>query len=316
METKKVRTKPYDCWLLWFLSNRCNLDCAYCTVGPIKKSAKITKINIPNLINTLEISRKIFKITFTGGGEPFLVPNLVEACIEITKKHYVSFDTNLTSEKIIEFANKIDPNRVISITASLHIMELEKKGLLQAYIDNFLLLKREGFNVVAKEVAHPLLFDDIQRYRKFFEDKKITLNFDPFLGKHKGKFYPDSYTEKEIKAFGFGKNLKTAYHRKGKLCNAGYNVGVIDKKGNAYPCNPIKKSIGNIYKKIKFKNNLIVCPFRFCGCPFDSYDPYLYSQAIKEADKPPRKINSLFRLYIFFKTKVKYLFSRFYISIS
>lgn len=60
---------------------------------------KINKIDIPAFVKMLDRTRKIFKITSTGG-EPFLVPNLVEACEKITQRHYISFNTNLVTGEI------------------------------------------------------------------------------------------------------------------------------------------------------------------------------------------------------------------------
>ena len=121
----------YDVSLQWSVTNRCNLNCHYCFQfdSEAKRYGEIYKIDIPAVIKTLNKTNKVFRIGFVGG-EPFLVPNMVEACTEITKKHYIAFNTNLTSSNIKEFSEKIDPKRVIHIVASLHIKELEKHNLL------------------------------------------------------------------------------------------------------------------------------------------------------------------------------------------
>lgn len=304
MVIKQKEPENYDIWLRWYLSDRCTLECAYCTVGPIKKTAKIPNIEIPPLIRVLENTGKTFKISFTGGGEPFLVPNLVEACVEITKKHYISLTTNLTSVRIAEFAKRINPRRVFHILASAHIKELEKRNLLDIYCNNFLLLREKGFNIKAIEVAYPPLLNEVKRYRLLFKNKGIELEFNPFLGNYNGKKYPFSYTQAELEIFGLnsskGNSPKKNYQYL-KLCNAGYNVVSVNPRGDIYPCDSINNKIGNIYNKIEFKKNLIVCPFKFCGCPINEYDPYLFKKALKEVGTSPKKLNSIFLFFNFLK---------------
>ncbi|MEM2956379.1 MAG: radical SAM protein [Candidatus Pacearchaeota archaeon] len=273
----------YDCWLHWNITLRCNLNCIYCFPNENKKKSQINKIKISSLIKTLDKIKKTCLISFTGG-EPFLIQNIVDACKEITKKHYISFNTNLTSNKIKEFSEIIDPKKVDIIIASLHIKELERTNLLKKYIDNFHLLKRKGFNIVAKEVAYPPLLKEITKYKKFFKKQGITLEFQPFIGEYKGKKYPDAYTKKEIAAFNFDLSTKE-YHQKGKKCNAGYNVGMINEKGDVTPCFSLYNKIGNIYERIYFNKKMIRCPFESCGCPLKIFNRLLFEKAIRETNR-------------------------------
>lgn len=310
MGTQQKELKGYDAWLHWAVTDRCNLNCAYCSTAN-KKTARLPEINIPLLMATLERTKKTFRITFSGGGEPFLVPNLVEACMELTKKHYISFNTNLTNPRVKEFAVKINPGRVTRIGASLHIKELERTHLVERYVNHFLLLKEGGFRVRAKEVAYPSLCEEAEQYKEKFQGMGIELRFSPFLGECRGRKYPSSYTDKELKAFGLRGHREppaedrsdlTAvgrHYQYHQICNAGYNVGVVDTAGNISPCHLIKSSIGNIYADIKFRDNLIYCPFRFCGCPLNRYDSYLFEKALTESKAAPEKLH--FVLSTFFK---------------
>ena len=277
-----LRNPPYDAWLLWVPTYQCNLDCDYCIVEKIIRYIPNTyNINISALKNTLNNSNKIYRIDFTGG-EPFLAPNIVELCIELTKKHFIAFNTNLTSKKVKEFAEKINPERVLSIVASCHIKELERRNLLSRYIHNFLLCKNRGFNIRAIEVGYPPLLKESDKYKKFFLEKGIDLTFCPYHGKYKEKFYPDSYSEKELKIFGLTEKHINQFYQYGKLCNAGYNVGIIHPNGDIRYCFLINKSLGNIYEGIKFNDKLTRCPFKYCNCPLNIYDPYLFRKAISE----------------------------------
>ncbi|MFH0826794.1 MAG: hypothetical protein V1923_02740 [Candidatus Omnitrophota bacterium] len=250
-----------------------------------EKTGKISDINISALISTLDKTNKIFNICFTGGGEPFLVPNIIEASAEITKKHYLTFVTNLTSKKIKELYEKIDPQKVLWIIASLHIKELERLDLLDVFIHNFLLCKEKGFNIEALEVAYPKLFNEVEKYKEFFKKKGIELKFDRFRGVYNGKRYPDSYTQQELKTFGIenSADLKMSLSAQGKICNAGYNVAAVCTTGDIHLCFHLPKNLGHIYKDIQFKNRLIKCPLEHCHCPFNVYDTYLFEKALKES---------------------------------
>ena len=59
-------------------------------------------------MGSINKTNKIFKIEFTGG-EPFLIPNIIEACEELTKKHYIEIISNFTSDRITEFCRVRSP---------------------------------------------------------------------------------------------------------------------------------------------------------------------------------------------------------------
>jgi len=279
---KKNISESCDAWLQWSLSYRCNFDCTYCYFSSkTRMTAELLKINIPSLIKTLNKTKKIFRISFTGG-EPFLVPNLVEACTKITKKHQISIDTNLSCNKIKEFAEKINPEKVDYINASCHIKELEKNNLLNQWIKNFLLLKEKGIRILALAVAYPPFLNEVQKYRDFFKEKGIELTFIPFMGQYKGREYPEFYTKKEIKVFKLDKKRINYRNQYKKTCNVGYNVGVVYPEGSIHPCYSINESLGNIYKKIEFKKKLRTCPVRPCVCAFKEYDQPLFCKALRE----------------------------------
>lgn len=309
MVIKQDKIKHHNASLAWSMPVKCNLDCSYCvSKDEIRNAPEKFIIDISSLIKTLDESHKIFEIVFTGGGEPFLVPNLIEACETITKKHYISLLTNLTSPKVAEFANKIDPKKVLFIRASVHIKELEKRNLLDVYFNNFFLLKDRGFNIHASEVAHPLLLAEVKKYKKLFNQKGVELKFEPFRGEHDGKLYPQAYIKKEIEVFNI--NPQIHYQHK-KFCNAGYSVGMIFPNGDIKICGRFSKKIGNIYKTIDFKKNLLICPFKFCDCPLNS-DHYLLNIALSETKNINRRLVSYIKYYLFilnrFATWLRFFF--------
>lgn len=286
-----IRKKTYNAWLHWTVTNRCNLNCKYCFFNPYKKNEKIKRIDIKSLIKTLEKTKKVFRITFTGGGEPFLIPNLVEACKKLTKKHYVEIFSNLTLPYIREFAEKINPKKVLRFHASLHINELEKNNLIDYFIENYLLLKKKGFKIEVGVVAYPPILNEVKEYKRFFKNKGIEIGFDPFIGSCNGKRYPKEYTSYEKKIFRLGEDKLKRRTDHQKICNAGYNLGIVRSSGRIEPCFQISKKIGNIYKNINFKKNLIFCPFNSCSCPLHTLDRPLFKKAIKDNKSNPKRPN-------------------------
>lgn len=323
MENEQKKDQRYDAWLLWKIAGKCNLFCEYCYNHPAERekpsiryfldeierrrerisqvgisnlikaiglrikerTVKTSAIDIPVLINTLNKTNKIFRITFTGEGEPLLNPNIIEVCLEVTKKHYISLNTNLTSKKIEEFCKKIDPRKVVEIHASLHIKELERLRLLDVFVHNFMLCRKRGFNIIAVAVAYPKLFGEVGKYKELFKKNRIKLTFGRFQGIYHGEKYPNAYTERELEAFEIKNeaNVNMSLCSKGEICNAGYNAAVVWANGVVMSCNNIPERLGHIYKGIQFRNHLIKCPVMRCSCPLNIYDPYLYKKALKES---------------------------------
>jgi MoaA/NifB/PqqE/SkfB family radical SAM enzyme len=64
--------------------------------------------------------------------------------------------------------------------------------------------------------------------------------------------------------------------------NAGYNVVVVNKDGNIYPCYHLSDYLGNIYKKINLIKKPIRCLLDFCDTPLSILDPHLLKKAVEE----------------------------------
>ncbi|MBI4335238.1 MAG: hypothetical protein HY589_01135 [Candidatus Omnitrophica bacterium] len=249
----------------------------------VARSGKTAAINIDALIKTLDKTNKTFRIGISGGGEPFLVPNLTKACAEITKKHYISINTNLTSAGIRKFSEVIAPERVLSICASLHIKELERLNLVERYISNFNILKEKGFRIFTSEVAYPPFLSEVPKYREYFRKRGIRLSFAKFSGPYNGREYPDSYTREELEIFGLEKQADLAlFHSTDRICNAGYNAVIALPSGNVKLCYEIGEDMGHVYKEIRFKPGLTKCPVKYCVCPLRYHDPYLFERALAE----------------------------------
>lgn len=290
----------YDAWLHWSLTTKCNLRCTYCFLGDesqkphtsfnfkthIKTALKcdrrstgrLAPICIKDLIETLDRTDKIFRISFTGG-EPFLVPNITEACAAITKKHYISFNTNLTLPQVKIFADTIDPERVLFIVASLHLKELDNKHMKNMFISNFKYMKKMGFHIFAREVAYPKLLSEIDSYRSIYKKSGITFQFEPFHGWYENRHYPEGYTKDMLKKFGLSsRDILVFNNWKGKKCIAGFSAGVVHPEGNITRCFTLNDPMGSVYDNIAMYSTCHTCPVDYCSCPLNIYDTYLASK--------------------------------------
>lgn len=289
----------YDAWLHWDVANKCNLSCDYCVTFSGKKvkhypaldlikkiiTSNISgrSIDISKLIKTLKDTGKIFRISFSGQGEPLLIPNIMEVFEALTKEHFISFNTNLTPGLINDFVRKIDPAKVVSVDASLHIKSLEKHKMTETFVRHYHLCKANGFNITASEVAYPDLAKDVSFFRSYFKERGVDFFFQRFFGEYEGRLYPDSYTTEEERIFGIiDQPSYLMYNSKGKKCNAGYNVGFVKNNGDIVPCGRLHGRMGNIYKYVRFANNIIECPVEHCCCPLNCYDVGLFERAIRE----------------------------------
>jgi len=252
-----------------------------------QRAGKQVEIDTPALMRTLERTKKTFRISFTSNGEPFLVPNLVEALLEISKKHYVNFCTNLVTGRIRDFLVRVSPEKVPPITASLHVKALEKRNLLNAYMANYKLAEDKGIVIINQIVAYPPFVGEVEKYKTFFEKHGMAIQFSPFSGIYRGCEYPDSYTEDEIERFDISNTLRK-FSMKGKVCNAGYNVATVSPAGNIQPCTAFDEYLGNVYYVIKFDNRLRKCPVDYCCCPLNFCDPLLFEKALKRHKNPIR----------------------------
>ncbi len=299
---------PYDAWLQWTLFEGCNLSCEYCSgrqnLAKISQdkltrfsqffyfgwkkffpSPKNNAVDVDRLMAALDHSGKTYFIGLTGG-EPSLHPDFARLCRKLTEKHYIVFTSNFTAgAPLADVAASVDPGRVEEIVASLHIKELEKRGLVDRYVDNFLLFKNRGFKIRAAVVAYPPLAGEIAGYRRYFSRRGVDFLCVPFSGFWQGNLYPESYSAGELDLFGLDRSVKTLYHRRGQACNAGYNVCVISPRGAATPCYLLLNRQGNIYHKINFRKKMTVCSALRCGCPLKDYNEPLFAQAMREESR-------------------------------
>jgi MoaA/NifB/PqqE/SkfB family radical SAM enzyme len=270
----------YNAWIHWNVTSVCNYNCEHC-FGHIDMTHEVDPIKIPELLSTLKNTGRIFRISFTGG-EPFLVPNIIEASQAITEEHYISLNTNLIHEKVKTFAESVDPSRVVRVHASFHFEELKDHGEIHRYIGNYQLLEERGFPMYAEAVGFPKLAPLAEEIRHYLMEHDIILRYGPYFGTFENRKYPEGYSNKELTQFGLSEDCRLLHRQMGAFCNAGYNTIVATHTGKILPCFHFNETLGNLYEEIKFNNSIKVCPHKQCGCPLNVYDERLFLDALRE----------------------------------
>ena len=286
---QKKTINPYDCIINWSVNQVCNFKCAYCD-SSLNSNNKNNRYS-DKFERFFENTDKTFLICMTGG-EPFLYPHYIELCENITKKHYIRVYTNLTSNKINDFTEKINPERVEFINWSVHIEEIERLGKVDDFINKFLLLRRKGFNVNATIVAYPSVLERFNELYRFFGNNDITLLPKIFNGYYRGKHYPQGYTRKErdkihlcysklsesemkrLKIY-YGPGIlgvqlmHGAYSWRGLPCKAGKDVIILEYDGTFTRCTTDKEILGSVTTgELKLHKEPKICNADICQCPY------------------------------------------------
>jgi molybdenum cofactor biosynthesis enzyme MoaA len=197
----KVAPKKYDAWLQWIVNDKCNFSCGYCVAGNSWKYNEYMKLDSDKILNTLARTGKTYLIRFSGGGEPFLVSNLDSVCLELAKRHYLGFNTNLIPKPVERLFSTLDPSRVVQVNASVHFAELERQELFGRFIRHGRLLLERGVPVTFAGIAFPEYRDRFTDWLKMFEDNGIFVRLDPYIGEYGGRRYPESYDADDLTFF-------------------------------------------------------------------------------------------------------------------
>ncbi len=276
---KNIKPK-YEYYLNWHVTRNCNLRCDYCFIDLKERASdKIPTIDIPRLRDVLSRFDKQVNINLSGG-EPFLIKNFVEACSMMTKNHYISIASNLTSDRVKELIESVDVKHIDFFVCSFHPIELSKRNAVDKFMRNYYLIKEAGINARFSIVLWPPIIERLPEYLKMINDKSIRIYYEPFLGFYNKMEYPAAYTEKELRSLGIiKKDIGQTFYRKGNYCNAGFNACIILANGDAIDCFEKKNKIGNIYEDINFLKKMAKCDQRFCKNPVSKFLPMLYNLA-------------------------------------
>jgi organic radical activating enzyme len=271
----------YDVFADWLINNFCNFKCEYCHPMGSDKGHNIEKI-----INGFDETKLTWWIRMSGG-EPFFQPNFEHLCKGL-EKHFISINTNLSAKNVYDFAEQVNPERVVDIQCALHIDERMRLNLVDDFIDKFKFMEEHGFNVYASQVMYPPILNRFEHIFDDFQEKGIYIRPKIFRGYYNQKRYPASYTEEEREkilsylkemdglpqAVQIGPNLEKHLifgdvSFRGLLCKTGKDMVTISYNGDVFRCHGEMTRIGNIFEgRIKFLEEPKPCLTKICPCPY------------------------------------------------
>ena len=225
-----------------------------------------------------------------SGGEPFMHPRYIELCHKLTKKHYISINTNLTFNSIDEFINEVDPERVAFLHCSLHYQERVKHYNVSSFIKKYHKLKDAGYHIYVTQVFYPPVIPLFHRIVEEFGKENIVIRPKLFRGLFEKKLYPQQYTAEEKQMFRhylimaerhekiyethIDPNLDRDFFMKelsfkGKMCSAGQDFVNVHFNGDIVRCHASTSVMGNIFKgNLHLLKDTTTCPFTICPCPY------------------------------------------------
>jgi len=280
------------CFASWFLTEKCNFDCSYCSIvnppkykkilGGVKKfiKSKLKSSSDYNLYEELDNVIQRFlgtgeKITFGfTGGEPLIYPHFIDICRRIAEydNFKISLDTNLSTNNIHRFIDAVPPEKVEYIYAALHVLERERIfGEIGSFIDTVVLLKNKGYSIGVNYVMHPALFTRVERDYKYCLDRGVQLKLKKFKGVYNNRVYPRSYSEEQkhimLKYSSAGKkDIFQSRNFYGRKCNAGKNIIRIKTNGDITRCVGDHSLLGNIFTGFELYETARPCILKTCPC--------------------------------------------------
>ena|SRR5215831_13281922 len=125
-----------------------------------------------------------------GGGEPSIYPGFIDLCEKLTQLHYLSINSNLAHRSIETFAERINPECIHFINASLHYYERSNKHSLHDFVARVQKLRVRRFCVFVSSVMTPLLLRHFPEISKHFESQGLFLIPKMIRGWFQGRFIP------------------------------------------------------------------------------------------------------------------------------
>ena len=276
----------------WRLNERCNFRCAYCfregrdqhradehpdcgKYSPEHIARSFDSVFAPNGRKNVATG-KTWRIRLTGG-EPFLYPGFIALAQALTRRHRLAVNTNLSAPAVRDFADQIAPSRVHSINATLHLHEVEKRGLMARWFETFLYFQQKGFNIRLVCLTHPLLLGRLASDLEHFRAQGVARTYVKiFRGPWNGRHYPAAFTSEErrlIQKTGLSEDEQLILDGRvcflSLYCGAGCIAFDMDVRGTLTRCSGVKTPHGNLFEgQFNPDTQPRPCPVLTCACPY------------------------------------------------
>jgi MoaA/NifB/PqqE/SkfB family radical SAM enzyme len=262
----------YDIEADWQLLNTCNFRCDYCFFPHELLGEKLRLFATPEEWQAAFDATGNTWLLHITGGEPSVYPKFTELCAALTKKHFLSINSNLTHPVYRRFSEQIDPARISFINAGLHLGERESRAAIEAYLKNLGGLKARGFPVFASCVATPEMLDRFEEAVELLEPLGLYPIPKLLRGGYGGQFFPNAYRDQQKARFKHHAAAARAFHAStlsgrpeppsinmfnddqfmeaepnftGAACEAGRKFVHIEPNGDVHRCSP-KLALGNL----------------------------------------------------------------------
>lgn len=242
----------------WHLTNRCNYFCEYCH-PQIRRVLNLRDLNERPPAEYAQAFGRLAECChiLMSGGEPFMFPDFIDLCRLLTRKHFISINTNLAHDDVRLFFDTIVPDRVVGILAAIHVEERERLGLdLRDFADKYIHGRANHFTVTAAYVLFPPLLSraetDIRQLRDMGVDR---ISGKVFKGVYENRRYPESYTDSEraIVRLLAGEYTMTESYLSGEMsfigqhCSAGVEGIKVNVTGEIQRCASVREPLGNLF---------------------------------------------------------------------
>lgn len=187
-----------DIEIHWQVCLTCNFRCEYCFHGKNQSNAFAGIQDTQKIIDGFNRLGLNCQINISGG-EPFSYRNFVGLCKQLTERHHISVNTNLSYPNVYQFADEIDPAKVIFLNCSVNIAERERLGLMDDYIAKLHYLKDKGFASHVTYVMYPTFIKRFEQDYAFFKSHGIILRPKVFRGHFYPWFIPHSWKIRQLK---------------------------------------------------------------------------------------------------------------------
>jgi MoaA/NifB/PqqE/SkfB family radical SAM enzyme len=301
----------YDIEADWQLLNTCNYRCGYCFFSPETLGEKLHVYADPDTWNQAFDHTGLTWLLHITGGEPTSYPRFAELCEVLTRRHFLSFNSNLTRPAIVDFAKRVDPARVGFINAGLHAEERDQRKGLKIFLEHVSVLQEAGFPIFISIVCTPNVLERCDEIIALTSPVGLAPLPKLLRGPYQGKVYPGAYTAKERLAFvAFAAKARASYDNSpigetptvdvfgderyidgtpiflGRMCSAGEKFVSLRPDGTVYRCES---------KASNHLGNLLEGSFRPAVAKSRCDSDYCFYFCLKYADKSQPSLTAYVR---------------------
>ncbi len=220
---------------VWFITMHCDFRCPYCWEVQRQRHGELKPEPFLEYTRWVEgwnrLNPAILDIT---GGEPFMQPHFVDMLEAFNPQIKVAITTNISYD-MTDFVQRISPDKVFSMTISLHPTQ---KLSFSHFMGKCLMLKNRGFNLTVNYVTYPEQMWLIPQYKEAIEDAGMRFHVDPYAAT---PYYPYTFSEKEkefLRPY-IGDDRARFFEKVEEypvLCSGGFEHLNVQPNGDAYRC--------------------------------------------------------------------------------